>query len=107
MKHFLILTLAVLNAHAVDCVRETFEYFATQYMPDDDIRTYILPGKLKPDSLHQQEKSLTYTIKYHWTKNRLDSMTFTQACQDDIYRETMKVDWKVDSARVGKLMRYD
>ncbi len=30
--------------------------------------------------------------KYHWAQNRLDSMTFTQACQDNIYRETMKVD---------------
>ena len=106
MKPFLILTLAVLNAHAVDCVRETFEYFATQYMPDDDIRTYILPDKLKPDSLHQQEKSLTYTIKYHWNGNHLDNLTFTHSCLDKGSKATVVPNWKVDSAKVGKLKKY-
>ena len=95
-----------MNVHAVDCIRMTFDYLASEYMTED-LNLYILPGSLKPDSLHQEQESIVSTIKYHWTKNRLDSMTFTQACQDDIYRETMKVDWKVDSVRVGKLMRYD
>ena len=106
MKPFLILALAALNVHAVDCIRPMFEYFASHYMTES-LNLYILPGRMNPDSLHQEQESIVSTIKYHWTKNRLDSMTFTQACQDDIYRETMKVDWKVDSARVGKLMRYD
>ena len=103
---FIILAFLAFNAHAVDCIRPMFEYFASHYMTES-LNLYILPGRMNPDSLHQEQESIVITIKYHWTKNRLDSMTFTQACQDNIYRETMKVDWKVDSARVGKLMRYD
>ena len=103
---FFILALVALNAHAVDCIRPMFKYFASHYMTEN-LNLYILPGRMNPDSLHQEQESLVITIKYHWTQNRLDSMTFTQACQDDIYRETMKVDWKVDSSKVGKLMKYD
>ena len=103
---FFILALVALNAHAVDCIRPMFEYFASHYMTEN-LNLYILPGRMNPDSLHQEQESLVITIKYHWTQNRLDSMTFTHTCQDDIYRETMKVDWKVDSSKVGKLMKYD
>ena len=97
---------AFLNVHAVDCIRPMFEYFASHYMTEV-LNLYILPGRMNPDSLHQEQNSLVSTIKYHWTKNRLDSMTFTQACQDDVHRGKVKVDWKIDSAKVGKLMKYD
>ena len=95
-RTILISIILTLNAHAVDCIRPMFEYFASHYMTES-LNLYILPGRMNPDSLHQEQESIATTIKYHWTQNRLDSMTFTQACQDDIYRETTKVDWKVDS----------
>lgn len=95
-----------MNVHAVDCIRMTFDYLASEYMTEN-LNMYILPGSLKPDSLHQQQKSLVSTLKYHWTKNRLDSMTITHTCQDDVHKGTMKVNWKIDSTKVGKLMRYD
>lgn len=95
-----------MNVHAVDCIRMTFDYLASEYMTEV-LNLYILPGRMNPDSLHQEQNSLVITIKYHWTKNRLDSMTFTHACQDDMHRGTAKVDWKIDSAKVGKLMKYD
>ena len=95
-----------MNVHAVDCIRPMFEYFASHYRTEV-LNLYILPGRMNPDSLHQQQNSLVSTIKYHWTKNRLDSMTFTHACQDDMHRVKVKVDWKIDSAKVGKLMKYD
>jgi hypothetical protein len=75
-------------------------------MPEDDIKLYILPGNLKPDSLHQQHHSQVYTIKYHWTGNHLDSMTFAQSCLNKGNKVTVVPDWKVDSAKVGKLKRY-
>ena len=105
-KTFIIMVAAFLNVHAVDCIRPMFEYFASHYMTEV-LNLYILPGRMNPDSLHQEQNSLVSTIKYHWTKNRLDSMTFTQACQDDVHRGKGKVDWKIDSAKVGKLMKYD
>ncbi len=101
-----ILALLAFNAHAVDCIRPMFEYFASHYRTEV-LNLYILPGRMNPDSLHQQQKSQVSTIKYHWTQNHLDSLTFTHGCQDKVHRGTAKVDWKVDSARVGKLMRYD
>ena len=106
MKRFLIIALVAMNVHAVDCIRPMFEYFASHYRTEV-LNLYILPGRMNPDSLHQQQNSLVSTIKYHWTKNRLDSMTFTHACQDDMHRVKVKVDWKIDSAKVGKLMKYD
>jgi Zn/Cd-binding protein ZinT len=105
-RAFIILALAALTAHAVDCIRPMFEYFASHYRTEV-LNLYILPGRMNPDSLHQQQKSQVSTIKYHWTQNHLDSLTFTHGCQDKVHRGTAKVDWKVDSARVGKLMRYD
>ena len=105
-KTFIIMVAAFLNVHAVDCIRPMFEYFASHYMTEV-LNLYILPGRMNPDSLHQQQKSQVSTIKYHWTQNHLDSLTFTHGCQDKVHRGTAKVDWKVDSARVGKLMRYD
>ena len=101
-----ILALLALSAHAVDCIRPMFEYFASHYRTEV-LNLYILPGRMNPDSLHQQQKSQVSTIKYYWTQNHLDSLTFTHGCQDKVHRGTAKVDWKVDSARVGKLMRYD
>lgn len=106
MKPFFIIALVAMNVHAVDCIRMTFDYLASEYMTEV-LNLYILPGRMNPDSLHQEQNSLVITIKYHWTKNRLDSMTFTHACQDDMHRGTAKVDWKIDSAKVGKLMKYD
>ena len=110
MKHmrrtFIILAFLAFNAHAVDCIRPMFEYFASHYRTEV-LNLYILPGRMNPDSLHQQQKSQVSTIKYHWTQNHLDSLTFTHGCQEKVHRGTAKVDWKVDSARVGKLMRYD
>ena len=106
MKPFFIIALVAMNVHAVDCIRMTFDYLASEYMTEN-LNMYILPGKLKPDSLHQQQKSLVSTIKYHWTQNRLDSMTITHTCQDDVHKGTMKVNWKIDSTKVGKLMKYD
>ena len=106
VKPFLTIALLALNAHAVDCIRPMFEYFASHYRTEV-LNLYILPGRMNPDSLHQQQKSQVSTIKYHWTQNHLDSLTFTHGCQEKVHRGTAKVDWKVDSARVGKLMRYD
>ena len=103
---FIILAFLAFNAYAVDCIRPMFEYFASHYRTEV-LNIYILPGRMNPDSLHQQQKSQVSTIKYHWTQNHLDSLTFTHGCQDKVHRGTAKVDWKVDSARVGKLMRYD
>ena len=105
-KTFIIMVAAFLNVHAVDCIRPMFEYLASHYMTEV-LNLYILPGRMNPDSLHQEQNSIVSTIKYHWTKNRLDSMTFTQACQDDVHRGKVKVDWKIDSAKVRKLMKYD
>ena len=105
-RTFIILALAALSAHAVDCIRPMFEYFASHYRTEV-LNLYILPGRMNPDSLHQQQKSQVSTIKYYWTQNHLDSLTFTHGCQEKVHRGTAKVDWKVDSARVGKLMRYD
>ena len=105
-KSIVLLALAVLNANAVDCIRETFEYFATQYMPEDDIKMHILPGKLKPDSLHQKEKSLTYTAKYHWTGNHLDKRTIGHFCLDEGGEGSYVPNWKVDSTKVDKLKKY-
>ena len=94
------------NAHAVDCIRPMFEYFASHYRTEV-LNLYILPGRMNPDSLHQQQKSQVSTIKYYWTQNHLDSLTFTHGCQDKVHRGTAKVDWKIDSTRAGKLTRYD
>ena len=105
-RTIIILALATLTAHAVDCIRPMFEYFASEYRTEV-LNIYILPGSLKPDSLHQQHKSQVSTIKYHWTQNHLDSLTFTQACQEKVHRGTAKVNWKIDSTRLGNLMRYD
>ena len=102
----IILAFLVLNANAVDCIRATFDYFANQYMPEDDMKLYILPGNLKPDSLHQQEKSLTYTIKFHWTGSHLDDLVFSHSCLDKGSTGTVIPNWKVDSAKVGKLQKY-
>lgn len=105
-RTIIILIISALSARAVDCIRPMFEYFASHYKTEV-LNLYILPGRMNPDSLHQQQKSQVSTIKYHWTQNHLDSLTFTHGCQDKVHRGTAKVDWKVDSARVGKLMRYD
>lgn len=105
-RTLIILALAFLNANAVDCIRATFDYFASQYMPEDDMKLYILPGNLKPDSLHQQEKSLTYAIKFHWTLNHLDDLVFSHYCLDDGGTGTITPNWKVDSTKVGKLQKY-
>ena len=105
-RTIILLIISALSAHAVDCIRPMFEYFASHYRTEV-LNLYILPGRMNPDSLHQQQKSQVSTIKYHWTQNHLDSLTFTHGCQDKVHRGTAKVDWKVDSARVGKLMRYD
>ena len=53
-----------MNVHAVDCIRMTFDYLASEYMTED-LNLYILPGSLKPDSLHQEQESIVSTIKYH------------------------------------------
>ena len=95
-----------MNAHAVDCIRATFDYFATHYMPGEDLKLYILPSDLKPDSIHQQHHSQIYTIKYHWTRNHLDSMVFSQSCLDKGSKGTVIPDWKVDSTKAGKLKKY-
>lgn len=105
-RTLIILALAILNANAVDCVRATFDYFANQYMPEDDMKLYILPGNLKPDSLHQKHHSQVYTIKYHWTGNHLDSLAFSQSCLDKGSKVTVVPNWKIDSAKVGKLKKY-
>lgn len=102
---FIILALVALSAHAVDCARTTFDYFATQYMTEQ-LNLYILPGALKPDSLHQRHHSQVYTIKYYWNGNHLDSMTFAQSCLDKGNKVTVVPDWKVDSTKVGKLKKY-
>ncbi|MBR4916498.1 MAG: hypothetical protein IKZ45_05405 [Fibrobacter sp.] len=101
-----ILVLLALNANAVDCVRATFDYFATQYMPEDDAKIYILPGSLKPDSLYQKQKSKIFTIKYHWNGNHLESLNFSQSCLDNGTSGTATPDWKVDSTKAGKLKKY-
>ena len=105
-RTLIILALAIMNVHAIDCIRATFDYFASQYMSEDDMKLYILPGSLKPDSLHQQEKSLTYDIKFHWNGNHLDNLTFTHSCLDDGSTGTVIPNWKVDSTKVGKLQKY-
>ena len=105
-RALIILTLAIMNANAVDCIRATFDYFATQYMPEDDMKFYILPGSLKPDSLYQKQKSQIFAIKFHWTGDHLDDLVFSHSCLDDGATGTVVPDWKVDSAKVGKLKKY-
>ena len=104
-KALIIMAFGVLNAQAVDCIRTTFDYFATQYMTEQ-LNLYILPGDMKPDSLHQQHHSQVYTIKYHWTLNHLDSLTFSQSCLDNGSKGTVIPDWKVDSTKAGNLKKY-
>ena len=53
-RTFIILALAALSAHAVDCIRPMFEYFASHYRTEV-LNLYILPGRMNPDSLHQQQ----------------------------------------------------
>ena len=106
-RTLLILALATLNAHAVNCIRATFDYYASQYMPEDDIKTYILPGDLTPDSLSQEEKSLILTVKYHWTGNHLDKLDISHSCLDDEVKGINIPNGTVDSTRMGKLTRYN
>ena len=102
---FFLLTLVVLNAHAVDCIRHTFNYFATNFQD----HALIMPSETLPDSLYQEQNGLVYTIKYHWTGNHLDSMNLYQSClaRNVEKRSTYIPDCKIDSTKVGKVTKYD
>ena len=104
-RTFIILTAAFLNAHAVDCIRHTFDYFATDF----ENHALVMSGEMFPDSLYQEQNGLIYTIKYHWTGNHLDSMNLYHSCLalDIEERSTYIPDWKVDSTKVGKVKKYD
>ena len=104
-RTFIILALAALNVHAVDCIRHTFDYFATNFQD----HALIMPGEMLPDSLYQEQNGLVYTIKYHWTGNHLDSMNLYQSClaRNVEKRSTFIPDWKIDSTKVGKVTKYD
>ena len=105
VKPFLIIALFVLNAHAVDCIRHTFDYFATDF----ENHVLVLPSEMFPDSIHQKQNGRVNTIKYHWTGNHLDSMSLSQSCLARGYekKSTFIPDWKIDSTKVGKVKKYD
>ena len=100
-----IIALFALNAHAVDCIQHTFDYFATNF----ENHALTIPGEMFPDSLYQEQNGLVYTIKYHWTGNHLDSMNLYQSClaRNIEKRSTYIPDWKIDSTKVGKVKKYD
>ena len=104
-RTFIILALTALNAHAVDCIRHTFDYFATNFQD----HALIMPGETLPDSLYQEQNGMVYTIKYHWTGNHLDSMNLYQSClARNVEKNSIYIpDWKIDSTKVGKVMKYD
>ena len=60
-RTFIILALTALNAHAIDCIRHTFNYFATNFQD----HALTMPGEMLPDSLYQEQNVMVYTIKYH------------------------------------------
>lgn len=104
-RTFIILALTALNAHAVDCIRHTFDYFATNFQD----HALIMPGETLPDSLYQEQNGMVYTIKYHWTGNHLDSMNLYQSClARNVEKKSIYIpDWKIDSTKVGKVTKYD
>ena len=104
-RTFIILATAFLNVHAVDCIRHTFNYFATDF----ENHALVMPGETLPDSLYQKQNGLVYTIKYHWTGNHLDSMNLYQSClaRNVEKKSTYIPDWKIDSTKVGKVKKYD
>ena len=102
---FIIVIMAFLNAHSVDCIRPLFDYFATNF----ENNALIMPGEMFPDSLHQEQNGLVNTIKYHWTGTHLDSMNLHHSCRALDYEKhsTYISDWKIDSTKVGKVTKYD
>lgn len=104
-RTFIILALAALNVQAVDCIRHTFNYFATSF----EDHALVMAGEMLPDSLYQEQNGLIYTIKYHWTGTHLDSMGLYQSCRarNIEKRSTYIPDWEIDSTKVDKAMKYD
>ncbi len=104
-RTFIILALAALNVHAVDCIRHTFNYFATDF----ENHVLVLPSEMLPDSLYQEQNGRVNTIKYHWTGNHLDSMSLSQSClaRNVEKKSTYIPDWKIDSTKVGKVTKYE
>lgn len=102
---FIIVIMAFLNAHSVDCIQPLFDYFATNF----ENHALVMPGEMLPDSLYQEQNGLVYTIKYHWTGTHLDSMNLYQSClaHNIEKRSTFIPDWKIDSTKVGKVKKYD
>ena len=100
-----ILALTAFYAHAVDCIRPTFDYFATNF----EEHALVMAGDMLPDSLYQEQNGLVYTIKYHWTGTHLDSMGLYQSCRarNIENRSTYIPDWEIDSTKVGKVKKYD
>ena len=104
-RTFIILALATLSAHAVDCIRATFNYFATSF----EDHALVMAGEMLPDSLYQEQNGLIYTIKYHWTGTHLDSMGLYQSChaRNIEKKSTYIPDWEIDSTKVGNVKKYD
>ena len=104
-RTFIILALAAFYAHAVDCIRHTFNYFATNF----EEHALVMAGDMLPDSLYQEQNGLIYTIKYHWTGTHLDSMGLYQSChaRNIEKRSTYIPDWEINSTKVGNVKKYD
>ena len=104
-RTFIILAMAALSVHAIDCIRATFDYFATNF----EEHALVMAGDMLPDSLYSEQNGLVYTIKYHWTGTHLDSMGLYQSChaRNIENRSTYIPDWEIDSTKVGKVMKYD
>lgn len=102
---FIIVIMAFLNAHSVDCIRPLFDYFATNF----ENNALLMPSEMFPDSIYQEQNGRVNTIKYHWTGNHLDSMSLYQSCHARGYekKSTFIPDWKIDSTKVGKVKKYD
>lgn len=100
-----ILVLAAFYVHAVDCIRPTFNYFATNF----EEHALVMAGDMLPDSLYSEQNGLVYTIKYHWTGDHLDSMGLYQSCRarNIENRSTYIPDWEIDSTKVGNVKKYD
>ncbi|MBO5532922.1 MAG: hypothetical protein J5977_10780 [Fibrobacter sp.] len=100
-RTIIILTLAALSAHAIDCIRATFNYILID-------RSYweFTPDNLYIDSSYSQNKSMVNTSKFYWSDTKLDSIQMHMSCRDNRKDWTVPKDWKVETIKQGSTTRY-
>ena len=100
-RTFIILALAALNLHAIDCIQATFNYILI-----DRSFWEFTPDNLYIDSSYSQNKSMINISKFYWSGDKLDSIKMHMSCQDHRKDWTVTKNWKVSTEKQGKDTKY-